>query len=67
MAFAASGDQNLAENPLPDTSLDDFDFVRIAEAGDAAPVDGGISEGDLSQWYYGSQQIMNLLDGDMLL
>jgi len=67
MAFAASGDPTLAEDAPPDSSLDEFDFMRIGEAIHAVPVDEGISGGDLSHWYYGNQQIMNLLDGDMLL
>ncbi|KAI1414111.1 hypothetical protein F5Y13DRAFT_179093 [Hypoxylon sp. FL1857] len=47
-----------AENPL--NSLDQFDFVQFeADIGNS-------QNSGLSDWYYGNQQIMNLLDEDVM-
>ena len=65
---SSSADQTLTHN-LPD-SVGEFDFAHFGmEAGAAANETleaGGPQAYRLSDWYYGNQQIMSLLDEDIM-
>lgn len=51
---------------LPTDVFEGFSFVNFGEGANGDPAASDASPYGLSDWYYGNQQLMQLLDEDMM-